>query len=91
MEITGKELYEAWKKWTDSEETRKEPFVIRSETWWGAERNMLVLDMLLMPSDASYFVVKLYDHNFRPISLIINDTHKFKQIEDGRFDAIDWR
>ena len=91
MEITGEELYEAWKKWTDSEETRKEPFVIRSETWWGAERNMLVRDMQSLPGYASYYAAKLYNHKFRPITLIINKTHKFKPIEDGRFNAIDWR
>ena len=35
MIINGKDLYESWKKWVDSEETSKIPFVIQSETWWG--------------------------------------------------------
>ena len=45
MKITGEELYVAWKKWVDSEETRKTPFVIQSETWWGDERYVLVRDI----------------------------------------------
>lgn len=48
------------------------------EAWWGAERNMLVRDIQLLPGYASYFMAKLYNHKFKPI-------------EDGRFDAINCR
>lgn len=91
MTINGKELYEAWKKWTESEETRKIPFVIRSETCWGEERNMLVRDMRQVPNSPSQYEVKFFNHKFRPITLLIHKTHEFEPIEDGRFDSIDWR
>lgn len=45
MIINGKDLYKTWLEWTESEETKKIPFVIQSETWWGDERHVLVRSM----------------------------------------------
>ena len=40
MIINGKDLYKTWLKWTESDETKKIPCVIQSETWWGDERHV---------------------------------------------------
>lgn len=91
MIINGKDLYEAWLKWTKSEETKKIPFVLRHETWWGDERNTLVRDMRQIPNSPSQYEVKLFNHKFRPITICIHKTQEFELIEDGRFEALDWR
>ena len=91
MLINGQELYEAWVKWTESKETRKIPFVIQSETWWGDERHMLVRNMAPLPNYPTHYEVKIFNHKFRPVTIWINKKHEFKAIEDGRFKAIDWR
>ena len=91
MKITGEELYVAWKKWVDSEETRKTPFVIQSETWWGDERYVMVRDIRPTPNSDSKYEVKLFNHKFRPITLFISKAHEFEFIEDGRFKSINWR
>ena len=91
MIINGEELYVAWKKWVDSEETRKIPFVIQSETWWGDERHVLVRDMRQTPNSDSQYEVKLFNHKFRPITQFIGKVHEFEAIEDGRYKAINWR
>ena len=91
MIINGKDLYEAWLKWTESEETKKIPFVLRHETWWGDERNTLVRDIRQIPNSPSQYEVKLFNHKFRPITICIHKTHEFERIEDGRFEALDWR
>ena len=91
MIINGEELYEAWKKWTDSEETKKIPFVIQSETWWGDERHVMVRRMEPMSHDPSAYEMKLFNHKFRPITLFAGKNHTFEIIEDGRFKAINWR
>ena len=91
MIINGKDLYEAWLKWTESRETNKIPFVIRHETWWGDERNTLVRDIRQIPNSPSQYEVKLFNHKFRPITICIHKTHKFELIEDGRFEALDWK
>lgn len=91
MFVDGEGLYEAWKNWTASEETRKIPFVIQRETWWGDERHMLVRSMEPMSHDPSAYEVKLFNHKFRPITLVVHKTHEFESTEDGRFRAIDWR
>ncbi len=64
MIINGKDLYEAWLKWTESEETKKIPFVLRHETWWGDERNCMVRDIRNIPNSPSQYEVKLFNHKF---------------------------
>ena len=91
MIINGKALYEAWLKWTESEETKKIPFVLRHETWMGDERNALVRDIRQIPNSPSQYEVKLFNHKFRPITIVIHKAHEFELIEDGRFEALAWR
>lgn len=91
MIINGEELYKAWQTWTESEETKKIPFVLRHETYWGAERNTLVRDIRQIPNSPSQYEVKLFNHKFRPITICIHKNHEFELIEDGRFEALDWR
>lgn len=91
MIINGKELYETWLKWTESEETKKIPFVIQSETWWGDERHVAVRSMEPMSHDPSTYEVKLFNHKFRPITLFANKGHEFEVIDDGRFKSVNWR
>ena len=91
MIINGEELYEAWKKWIDSKETKKIPFVIQSETWWGDERNVLVRSMRPIQNSTSQYELKLFNHKFRPITLFVSKVHEFEVIEDGRFKSINWR
>lgn len=91
MIINGEELYEAWKKWIDSEDTKKIPFVIQSENFWGEERHMLVRRMEPMSHDPSTYELKLFNHKFRPITLFANKDHEFEAIEDGRYKSINWR
>lgn len=52
---------------------------------------MLVRSMEPMSHDPSAYEVKLFNHKFRPITLVIHKTHEFESTEDGRFRAIDWR
>lgn len=91
MIINGEELYEAWKKWIDSEETKKIPFVIQSETWWGDERHVLVRSMRPIQNSTSQYELKLFTHKFRPITLFVSKVHEFEAIEDGRYKSINWR
>lgn len=90
MIINGEKLYETWVKWTESEETKKIPFVLQRETWWGDERHMLVRSMEPLRHSPSQYEVKLFNHKFRPITLYIPKTYEFETIEDGRFRFIDW-
>ena len=87
MKITGEDLFKIWMAWPETEDR----FVIKYETWWGDERNTLVRDIRQIPNSPSQYEVKLFNHKFRPITICINKTHEFESIEDGRFEALDWR
>lgn len=89
--ITGKELYLTWCEWTDSDKTRKEPFVIQRDTWWGEERCLLVRSIERIPNTENQYEVKLFNHKFRPITLFLHDKNEFEIIEEGRFKALNWR
>lgn len=47
--------------------------------------------MRQIPNYPSQYEVKLFNHKFRPITIYIHKTHEFELIEDGRFEALDWK